>query len=609
MEQPLRWIHRDALVWEFFAIVRSVEKEDNAIDLRTARLLLWAKAHDVSEARYPSWTAFVKEHSPWQGSHTRALMRLAASELQVIKDATSNEEIDLTVAMRARKELGAEASREAQLAWLARIRQAQASPAAAGEAPVALPPELRAVPNPQRGAMCVVSGDEMHRVLEARRRAAPLIGWSAPASSVDDFIVDCHVRQLTGELILDRARAKPPTPPRLGRKAPEWHSDPSVSLLGPWEEPTDIHDAVAKLRAVERLREQRRGVLGMAYFLVRDRALWTSVPGCRSLKALCLEYLGISQRTFQRYAREGRHLVQSPELKKEVEEGRLTLDRAVVVADHAGSSDEALRQWIDLVKRLGRAELQHAQQADADRARDRYAPCLDMAREVESIAREAQGPTTAASGDDSPFRGATPHDPIEGARALIAATNASRIGGAAGRIASHLLAAQAQGPLQVARRGDTDRRHARQPDHLFVRPDLLPAADYLLSVVAEPRETGARKVVVHDGYICQNPRCRRRTLRVHHHHLLAREHGGTDDPWNIVTLCPACHLRGVHSRKLVVKRIDDWLIWTWPPGGRTGPRRRLAAGTALMYSPVGELPARRTRRVRRPEAGTEVHMA
>jgi hypothetical protein len=128
-----------------------------------------------------------------------------------------------------------------------------------------------------------------------------------------------------------------------------------------------------------------------------------------------------------------------------------------------------------------------------------------------------------------------------------------------------------------------------------VSPKLLPAADYLLSIVTEPRETGARKVVAHDGRVCQNPRCRRRTLRVHHHHIVAREHGGTDDPWNIVTLCPACHLRGIHSRRLSVERIDDWLIWTWPPGGRTGPRSRLAAGTALMYSPVSDLPARRAR--------------
>src|SRR5262245_8799287 len=81
VEQPLRWIHRDALVGDFFALVRAVEREENAIKLRTARLLVWAKAHDVSEARYPSWTAFQREHSPWHCSQTRALMRLAASEL------------------------------------------------------------------------------------------------------------------------------------------------------------------------------------------------------------------------------------------------------------------------------------------------------------------------------------------------------------------------------------------------------------------------------------------------------------------------------------------------------------------------------------------------
>jgi hypothetical protein len=31
---------------------------------------------------------------------------------------------------------------------------------------------------------------------------------------------------------------------------------------------------------------------------------------------------------------------------------------------------------------------------------------------------------------------------------------------------------------------------------------VLPAADYLLSIVAVPHETGARKVVAHDHHVC-----------------------------------------------------------------------------------------------------------
>ncbi len=59
-----------------------------------------------------------------------------------------------------------------------------------------------------------------------------------------------------------------------------------------------------------------------------------------------------------------------------------------------------------------------------------------------------------------------------------------------------------------------------------------------------------------------------------------RQHGGTDDPANIVTVCPACHLRGIHRKHMSVVRIDDWLVWTWRSGG-----------TVLMHSPVRDIAA------------------
>lgn len=106
-----------------------------------------------------------------------------------------------------------------------------------------------------------------------------------------------------------------------------------------------------------------------------------------------------------------------------------------------------------------------------------------------------------------------------------------------------------------------------EPESIFAPQGLLAAADYVLSVVELPVAYGARRMIEHDLYTCQNPRCRRRTLRVHPHHLHERQHGGTDDPWNLVTLCPVCHLRGIHSAQMSVVRIDDWLVWTWPLDG------------------------------------------
>jgi hypothetical protein len=63
---------------------------------------------------------------------------------------------------------------------------------------------------------------------------------------------------------------------------------------------------------------------------------------------------------------------------------------------------------------------------------------------------------------------------------------------------------------------------------------------------------------------------------VHPHHIDPRWNHGPDDPWNIVTLCPACHLRGIHSGRMWVERVGDWLVWSWPDGS-----------SAIMHSPVG----------------------
>jgi hypothetical protein len=50
------------------------------------------------------------------------------------------------------------------------------------------------------------------------------------------------------------------------------------------------------------------------------------------------------------------------------------------------------------------------------------------------------------------------------------------------------------------------------------------------------------------------------------HHIIRRRFGGTDDPRNLVSLCRACHLRGIHSDWLWVIRDGDFLVWTWADG-------------------------------------------
>jgi hypothetical protein len=506
----------DARVWEFFAVAKAVRSEEQAIWLRIGRLFLWGKSQDVQQAGYPNWTAFVAEHSPWCESHTNAYVRLVESELDLVKEAVENNDIDITVATRAVKALGLVASREAQMQWL---REAT----------------FEERPDRHRASMDVVSGDDMRRVLKARRLAAILRGGDAPTPVLDDFLVECHTQGLTSDQIVERARATPPKPDRLGKPVPDWTTGPTISLLGPWVEPGDIHDAVARIRATAALLEQRKALLGMAYHLIKHHDLWRSIPECDSLEEFCVVHLEVSQRTLQRHARVGLHLFQRPELRTEFEEGELTLDRAVFVAERAGSRQADLEGWIDLVKRLGRVELQQARERDGNQ-RDAYAPARAMAKAVEAVVRGAKEPV------------------------------ATEISGTAARIADHLRAVGATGPIQIALRSDSHQRF-REPDHIFAPPGLLAAADYVLATVVLPAVHGTRRMVARDGYTCQNPRCRRRTLRVHPHHIHQRQHGGTDDPENIVTLCPACHLRGIHSNQMSVVRIEDWLVWTWPQAG------------------------------------------
>ena len=63
-----------------------------------------------------------------------------------------------------------------------------------------------------------------------------------------------------------------------------------------------------------------------------------------------------------------------------------------------------------------------------------------------------------------------------------------------------------------------------------------------------------------DRHCCQVPGCSRPA--VHAHHIKARSQGGTDDEWNLVSLCAAHHLHGIHSGRIRVRgRAPDALVW------------------------------------------------
>jgi len=69
-----------------------------------------------------------------------------------------------------------------------------------------------------------------------------------------------------------------------------------------------------------------------------------------------------------------------------------------------------------------------------------------------------------------------------------------------------------------------------------------------------------RRIRDRDRHLCQVPGCSR--AAVHAHHIVPKSQGGTDDEWNLVSLCAAHHLHGIHGGRIrVTGRAPDALVW------------------------------------------------
>ena len=509
-------------------VAGAIAREEAALKLREARILAWIKHQDVVPTGFPNWPAFLKERSPWRGSRSADYLRLAESQLYLIIDAASQRLISLPLATRAARDLEPKASEEEQADWLMQVSETQ--------------------PARRRVRLATVSGGAWEAIQKGRAVSKYLVGWAAPQSRIDDFTIECFEEKRSSEDIIEAARQVPPRPPRLDEPVPVWKQDPTDSLLGPWVDPRDLDDAMARLDDVDALLEARRLLLGLAYVSIKDHELWKTA-GCKSLAELCRRF-DVDQRTFERYAQEGRNHILWPEARRAVEAG-LSIDRSNFATSRAVG--DSIHYWLDLAKRLGRAELARAAELENEygcNLLDEYAPALEKARSDEFDARaneaEARANERAVHAEVSADVADVADAPdIEPGRA-----ESTRIG-----------------MVLVALRDDKNRKSKRPaPSYALVRPELLEASEWLLATVKLPHPVGIRKTAARDCYTCQNPRCRRTTLGCHVHHIIRRRFGGTDDPRNLVSLCRACHLRGIHSDWLWVIRDGDFLVWTWADG-------------------------------------------
>jgi len=73
----------------------------------------------------------------------------------------------------------------------------------------------------------------------------------------------------------------------------------------------------------------------------------------------------------------------------------------------------------------------------------------------------------------------------------------------------------------------------------------------------------ADKVMKRDCGRCQIPGCSHRAC--HLHHVRFRSRGGTDEAWNLIAVCEAHHLAGIHQGYIVVTgTAPDGLVWEFP---------------------------------------------
>jgi hypothetical protein len=69
-----------------------------------------------------------------------------------------------------------------------------------------------------------------------------------------------------------------------------------------------------------------------------------------------------------------------------------------------------------------------------------------------------------------------------------------------------------------------------------------------------------RRIRARDRHFCQVPGCSR--AAVHAHHIKPRSLGGSDAPSNLISLCAAHHLHGIHGGRMrVTGTAPDKLVW------------------------------------------------
>jgi len=521
-----------------------------ALDLRQARLLAWFRTQDLSLLGYPGFPAFLRERADWQSSWSYQLMKLASSGLPRIQAAAAMGLISLEQAFSAVGEIRP----EEQVDWLDR---ALAGLLEAWREQLPRPSEDE---EPLRWSTDL-QGAQLQEILRARRLARLCMGRPVSDEQADRYILKAWRARRPGKEILAEARQPPPVPD-VGESSWCDAPDPATPLVGPWVQPRDLQHGLRLLENLQQVRRLRVLALGRAYQLAAKDRLYLDM-GYHSLGGLAKDGLGTSTRTLERHRALALLIDELLPVRQAVEQG-LDLSRARMVADMA--CEEDIEDWLHVAKWTGVGELRRAIKLVGSSKRvarellAMYRQAIAAARELvpgaEPIglapAEEESAPTVdedATESGDQP-QAATPET---GSAPQAPATKSGN------RPRALKLAVALRAVLAPP----------SPPRWVTVHADLPAAARWFLENVRPEPQRGFGKVKERDDFRCQNPECRRRTLRAHAHHKRKRSEGGNSKPENGDTHCPSCHLRLIHARRVAVEEIHlDGVgpvqLWRYP---------------------------------------------
>ncbi len=525
------WLPSDPRIEEVRALTVGLARSSAALDLRLARVCCVIQQHDLRTLGYGSFTSFVCERMCWQPSWQRQLARLLRSDLDLIKKAVHVGLVNLTAAVQAPGRV----SPGQQAAWIRAVVAGQPADLAAGHA--------------RHGDIDVLGGDDAATVRRARRLARLLLGRAVPDHVADQQILDWFHSGEAPAQILEDARAPRPAPDLSPPSMPDGLGDQATPVVGPWEEPRDLDHALEILDRLMAIRRRRRAVLGRLLDQIKDCWLFLDW-GHDSFNDFVRAQLDMSVRTAQRLRKEGRTLLWYPQIAAAVDRG-LALARVEALGRLFDNATQA-RQWLAVADRVPLGDLRRmaADPADAHHKR----------RVLQRLA------------DDAP-------DLVERAlaqrRARLDALAATETGGSSTGLAGWTPDAQRLGPprvgdgpldpsaITVSLRPDAPPEPTDAPERCIIVPTgLLEAARWLLDQVQPaPGRRGPRRRA---DYTCENPECRRRTIKIHVHHITPRSLGGSDDTDNLCCLCPSCHLRLVHGGFMAIERLDDADVFLYP---------------------------------------------